>query len=78
MDGKTEAMYLFKFRLGGYFHDQLLNSARMASSYVIEFDESMNPKTCQMDFHVRFWYNGQMDTFYYGSSHSGMLEQMIF
>ena len=63
-------MNLLKIGLSGYFNDQLLKSARMTSSYVIEFDESMNPqtKTCQMNFHVRFWYDGQVGTFYYGST----------
>ena len=67
--GRTKTMYLFKYGHADYFKDQLLSVASSAECYVVSYGESMNrcTKTNQMDLHIRFWHNNEVQSFYFNS-----------
>jgi hypothetical protein len=55
--GKTKLSYLITFGLAPYFSDELSDSLKSASNFVVLFDESFNriTKDEQLDVQVRFW-----------------------
>ena len=55
--GKTKCTYLINFGLAPYFKQELLNSIKASSHFVVSFDESLNRvvQDDQMDIQIRFW-----------------------
>ena len=71
--GKDKTGYLVRFGLAPYFKQQLVSSVSAAGEFVVMFDESLNmtTKSKQMDLHLRFWENGEIQSHYFGSQFMG-------
>eukprot|EP00745_Piridium_sociabile_P011263 TRINITY_DN18046_c0_g1_i5.p1 TRINITY_DN18046_c0_g1~~TRINITY_DN18046_c0_g1_i5.p1 ORF type:complete len:211 (-),score=42.10 TRINITY_DN18046_c0_g1_i5:272-904(-) len=71
---ETKSRYLITFGIAPYFLQLLKDKVRNSGSgYVLLFDESFNQKNKkkQMDFHVRFWEDGEVKTRYLTSEFLG-------
>ena len=62
--GETKSRYLITFGLAPYFSELLQASVKSSNDYVLLFDESLNHKaqTKQMDFFIRHWHDGIVQT----------------
>ncbi|XP_070176232.1 uncharacterized protein [Littorina saxatilis] len=72
--GESKAAYLVTFGLGPYFSEMLTaNAKKAAGGYVLLFDESLNKQLQQnqLDVHIRFWDDGQVQTRYLTSKFLG-------
>lgn len=65
----TFMTYLIKFSLSPFITKQLADQINEATCLVIKFDESLNKtvKTKQLDLHVCYWVDDQVQSWYFGS-----------
>ncbi|KAJ8031243.1 hypothetical protein HOLleu_27914 [Holothuria leucospilota] len=71
--GENKTAYLSTYGLGPYFKSLLKEKVKMAGSYVLLFDESLNKhlQKQQLDVHARFWDEGLVKTRYVCSEFLG-------
>ena len=70
--GPDKTAYIAKFGLAVYIKEELVSQVNK-SPFVLMFDESLNEttKNKQLDVHVRFWNEGQVQSRYLGSQFMG-------
>lgn len=70
--GADKTAYIAKFGLAVYIKEELVSKVNK-SPFVLMFDESLNQttKNKQLDVHVRFWDEGQVQSRYLGSEFMG-------
>lgn len=64
--GERKVAYLTTFGIAPHFSSLMKAKAKKESGFVLLFDESLNRemKKCQLDMHVRFWNDNQVNSRY--------------
>ncbi|XP_030585845.1 uncharacterized protein LOC115780670 [Archocentrus centrarchus] len=71
--GERKVAYLTTFGIAPHFSSLMKANAKKESEYVLLFDESLNReiKKCQLDMHMRFWSDNQVNSRYLTSFFMG-------